>query len=1051
MNNSYCKSIIALPISGIFITIVLNILKSSMKKLFPFLSVFLFIYSGNCFSQCLVNVDFNTWSRAGLPANGNWGVQTGGTSVLQTVNGDNTFFISPFDMMNMKVSGSFRTTDSDDDFIGFVWSFLDPMGATDDYDMWLFDWKQITQTWSGETATQGMAVSRVLGNIPISQYAQTFWGHNNTPEFTVVQNNWGSPGWQRNVFHDFELRLTYTKAMVYVDGDLKFDITDCFKSGRFGFYNYSQPSCTYTNFQYDLFIDFSLTDQKKCAGDSTEFLFVNPCFQSSLSQYQKLEWDFGDGTTQINNNPTFANANVKHKYTNEGTYTVKLTVTDFNGCSASATNQIEIADSIELTSSIKHPLCNGDSNGEIAITATKGFGPYTYTWNSGQSTSTINSLSDGTYSVTVTDGICTTNKQYVLIEPTKLTATSSHTDVSCNGKSDGSITVNTSGGVLPYSFLGNPLPAGAVTIPNLAANTYAGNIVDSNNCTFPVSETISEPDVLTLGETHTDVSCNDISDGNITISISGGTTPYNFNWGGGVNTQSRSNIRAGSYSLTVTDTNSCSDIISITITEPAPVPLSITSTDAPCFGSMGNATASPTEGTPPHTFVWSNSTSTSATASLPAGAQTVTSTASNGCKQAGTLTINQPTEIAVAETHTDVDCFENTTGSVDITASGGAGTLHYQWLPNVSSSNTADNIAAGSYEIIVSDDNSCTKAITVVLTEPDLLQLATTNDNVSCFELSDGKITATASGGNSGYDYTITGTSGSLNSTSGVFSNLIADTYTVEVSDAKNCTTTTTLSVTQPDILALSSLIKDATCYHYSDGNVQFTATGGTPDYSYSFSTGANNTSGFFANLNANNYSVTVTDKNNCSETMAITITEPDSVAISIAPNPTETTLGEAQQLTLTTNHSGVISYQWIPATGLSCNDCENPVFEGIRTITYHVLATTDLGCNGSSQVTATVIPDYTVFIPNTFSPNNDGSNDFFQVYGNVKAIKLFELKVFDRWGNKVYESNNIHDRWDGYSNGKKLPSGVYVYISKCAFVDGYADKIRKGTITIWE
>src|SRR5690606_18064304 len=114
------------------------------------------------------------------------------------------------------------------------------------------------------------------------------------------------------------IRLTYTRVQIIVDGNLTFEVVDCFKPGRFGFYNHSQEDCYYSNFQYDLFIDFFVNgDGRLCLGDTADFEFVNPCLNVNLNQYTSLTWNFGDGTPVIvNNNPTFPNANVRHIYQN---------------------------------------------------------------------------------------------------------------------------------------------------------------------------------------------------------------------------------------------------------------------------------------------------------------------------------------------------------------------------------------------------------------------------------------------------------------------------------------------------------------------------------------------------------------------------------------------------------------------------------------------------------------------------------------------------------------------------------------------------------------
>src|SRR5688500_8410843 len=206
-------------------------------------------------AQCTSNLNFNNWLQGGPPGNGNWVLQNGGTQVHQTINGGPTFFFSPFDLMNTHITGQFRSTDTDDDWMGFVFSFNNPLGATDSFDCWLLDWKQEYQG----AAPRGLSLCRVDGLV--TNYGLTFNNHVNTPYFTVVQNDFGGPGWNRNQNHNFDLYVTYTKSEIYIDGVLKFTWPACFKPGRFGFYNYSQEDCIYSNFTYEMYIDFQAPTQ----------------------------------------------------------------------------------------------------------------------------------------------------------------------------------------------------------------------------------------------------------------------------------------------------------------------------------------------------------------------------------------------------------------------------------------------------------------------------------------------------------------------------------------------------------------------------------------------------------------------------------------------------------------------------------------------------------------------------------------------------------------------------------------------------------------------
>jgi gliding motility-associated-like protein len=285
---------------------------------------------------CLTDVDFNTWQQSGAPANGNWVVQLAGAQVRQTINGNPTFFLTPVDYINVRLKGRMRTTDGDDDYLGVVFGHKLPLGNSTVYDTYLFDWKQRNQNSNGFLGQEGFALSRIIGDVPntTAALAPTFWGHTNTTEFTIIATDYGpGKGFVRNQFHDIEVLYTTTRAVIIVDNDTIFDIPGCFEPGRFGFYNYSQPEVFYSNFTYELFTNFDLENARVCAGDTARMLFYEPCGQFNLlTQFSELQWDFGDGSTLVNDNITSSNANPAHVYTNAGNYTVRLIALDQLGC-----------------------------------------------------------------------------------------------------------------------------------------------------------------------------------------------------------------------------------------------------------------------------------------------------------------------------------------------------------------------------------------------------------------------------------------------------------------------------------------------------------------------------------------------------------------------------------------------------------------------------------------------------------------------------------------------------------------------------------------------
>jgi len=759
---------------------------------------------------------------------------------------------------------------------------------------------------------------------------------------------------------------------------------------------------------------------------------------------------------------TVTGGNTPYSYTwNNGATTEDLnnlvaatyipTCTDAKGCTASISITIAEPTALVVTETHTDILCNGQSTGAIDVSVSGGTSPYTYLWNDGNTNEDRTAIPAGTYLLTVTDNNgCTQTLSVTVAEPALLTATSSHTNVTCNGLNNGTITLNVNGGTPPYSFLGNAVPSGTTTVPSLAPNTYAGNLTDANGCSVALTETITEPAVLALSETHVDAICNGSPTGSIDITVTGGTTPYSYLWNGGATSQDRSGIVAGNYIVTVTDNNQCTQTIAVTVTEPAAVPLSVTATDATCFGGNGSATANPTGGTPPYTYTWSGGGSTQ-TVTPPAGNYSVSATDVNQCNQVATFTINEPPQIIVQENHTDVNCFGGNNGQITLTVSGGTGAPNYTyaWSPNVSTSNAASTLTAAAYSITVTDANTCTVVQNVTVAEPTPLTVTAVATPTLCFTGSTGSITATASGSVPSYTYVASDGTNTFNSASGSFAALAQGNYSIIATDQNACTATASAQVSGPTAVSAFVTTTDVTCFGKSDGTATVAASGGTPAYTFTFSNGASNTSGLVTNLVEGNYTITITDANGCSITDVASIVQPDSVIISVSPSPATVNLGESLQMNSTTNQSGTITYQWTPSTGLSCNDCDNPIYTGINSLTYTVSAITQNGCVGTTTVELTVVPNYDVYIPNAFSPNNDGGNDFWSVYGNLKALKEFEIQVFNRWGEKVYESADPNFKWDGYTNGKLIDGGVYVYTAKFVFIDNHTNTNFKGSLTV--
>lgn len=447
------------------------------------------------------------------------------------------------------------------------------------------------------------------------------------------------------------------------------------------------------------------------------------------------------------------------------------------------------------------------------------------------------------------------------------------TNVACNSGNDGSITVNVTGGLMPYAYAWSS--GGSVTNTNsgLTAGTYTVSVTDAKLCdTLIYTFSITEPTQLIAGTTlDSNVSCNAANDGGATATESGGTAPYTYAWSNSATTASITGIAAGVYSVTVTDANGCTDSASVTITEPAAlIASSIVDSNASCNAfADGGATASETGGTGPYTYAWSNSATTASITGISAGTYSVTITDANGCTDSSSVIITEPAMLVASSVlDSNVTCNSLTDGGASVNQTGGTGPYTYLWS-NSTTDSLITGVGAGTYSVTVTDANGCFDSASVTIAEPTLLLASVAVDsNVSCFGFSDGAATSMASGGTSGYTY-LWSNAAATASISGV----AADTYTVTITDANGCTDSASVVISEPDSLDLTTAVVDVTCNSGIDGEVNLTVTGGTVGFDFLWSNTATT-----ANLNgvaAGTYTVMVTDANGCMKNTSATVAEP--------------------------------------------------------------------------------------------------------------------------------------------------------------------------------
>ncbi len=490
----------------------------------------------------------------------------------------------------------------------------------------------------------------------------------------------------------------------------------------------------------------------------------------------------------------------------------EVIVEDAGGCQLLDTITITSPGSPSLdSSSFNEPLCNSGTDGSITISASGGTGAITYSKDNGgtyQSGATFASVGAGTYNVVIKDASnCTVSSSITVTEPAAMAYSSSESDPTCNGNTNGTINLSlTAGGTgaITYSIDNGSSAQSTGTFSMLDANTYNILIEDANGCNASGNITLTNPTVVGVSNSVVDAGCG-ASDGSISASGSGGDGSYMFSIDGGSLQSSGSfnSLAAGSYTIRVEDGNSCFFEEDVDIVNPgAPSLGSPTTGDPTCFGMLnGTVTISATGGTGVLSYTidgGSNTQSTGSFTGLMAGNYTIEVMDVNSCTDVVGVTLTDPTQINASVSSTNILCFGNGDGNITITGMGGTGALEYSTDGGMSyqSSGSFTNLTPGTYQNTVKDANGCVEFTdSATLSQPMQIMLSGTATDVTTLGGADGAIDLTASGGTGSllFDWDNDGTGDTDDSEDLV--GLIAGTYMVSVIDSNNCTNDTSFVI----------------------------------------------------------------------------------------------------------------------------------------------------------------------------------------------------------------------------------------------------------------
>ncbi|HEY4800546.1 MAG TPA: gliding motility-associated C-terminal domain-containing protein [Bacteroidia bacterium] len=641
--------------------------------------------------------------------------------------------------------------------------------------------------------------------------------------------------------------------------------------------------------------------------------------------------------------------------------------------------------------------------------------PTNFTWNFGDLASgaantsilqnpTHTFSSVGTYTVTlVSHGPC--NAPDSIKIPVSIMSINATGHASCTGNSNGSATVNVSGGAGTYSYLWTNGQTNS-TATGLNSGNYSVTITDASGCTKTGTVSIVSASQPTVTATSTQAGCT-VANGTATANASGGTGPYTYSWSpSGGSASTANNLNVGTYTVIATDANGCTNTNTVNITTTGAPTVTVTTTPTGCTVANGTATANASGGSGTYTYLWSPSGGNASTANnLSTGIYSVVVTDANGCSAVTTVSVSQTGNVpsTTAATTNTVSCFGGSNGSATATPSGGTPGYTYIWNTTpVQNTQTASNLSSGTYSVVVTDVNGCTATSIVAITQAASITLtANLTNSISCNGNSNGSSSAIASGGTPSYTYSWN-TSPIQNTQ--IATGLSAGNYNVTVTDANGCTKFTSVTITQPQALSISTTPTNVTCNGGSNGSVTAGVTNGTSPYTYIWNTAPAQHTQTATGLSSGTYSITITDANGCTKQSIVLISQPPPITLSVSGNDT---ICKGYKATLTATVNGgtpVYTYTWNPVSQNGSSIVVTPTTSS----NYSVEVTDANGCTSLIQTLNVLVLSTPVALFDTASSGTFGSTYLFSDLSTPSAtITVWNWNFGD--GNSSTQQNPVH------------------------------------------
>ncbi|MEM6396006.1 MAG: gliding motility-associated C-terminal domain-containing protein [Bacteroidota bacterium] len=737
-----------------------------------------------------------------------------------------------------------------------------------------------------------------------------------------------------------------------------------------------------------------------------------------------------------------------------GTY--ELTITDAAGCTYDTSFVIDEPAQFIIDTQIVGNACFGGSEASITILPPND-GTYTADWDTGETGLNLTGLAAGDYITTVTSELgCDQVYDFEIIDEVPLLEIALTTQDPICGEANGVISSIVSGGNGDFQFQWNN-NANTSNLEDVTSGDYTLVVTDQAGCTATASTTLTPYPELIIEPQVTDLECNGQASGSIALDPSGGTAPYAFSWSNGSQNESVESLLAGLYEITLTDALGCALVDSFLVDEPQSLSGAITDQIDPELGlDNGSITATVSGGTPPYDFSWSTGQNSSTIDNLSAGDYELVVTDANGCTINLSASLVEPIPLSVMISSLDNRCPGVCEASIRIEPSGGTPPYSIQWSDGQNDF-TAIDLCAGQYEAIITDANgNFFNSGLIDVTSPEDWSLEFEINPVSCTDAADGSITTNLLGGTLPYQFVW-----DVGDEVADLEGLSAGSYRLDVEDANGCVLIQTVEVPDYEPLSFDFSARVINCdwdeYEISISGPELESV----EWLLNGELYTLNAFDALDGIPPGIYELTYREQSGCTVPIqTFEFTEEPAYTLVVDESVRQLEFGQQLQLSIASSPAeqvlqrGEVSWETISPfqclnTTANCVEIEiNPEESEVVLLNYR----DENDCRQTFRIPIIVTePDY-LYVPNAFSPNEDGVNDRFSLFATDFVTAINSVRIYNRWGGEVYSATELNrqdlELWDGQVNGQAASIGVYIYVIELELANGLTE-LRKGDVSL--